>query len=109
MKILDMHSKKSSPTLQCHSYATCANRSKADAKFTSNEKRRKLMRSTWLGLAFTRSRYLTDFQKNSKCNSSFVTISNNILRLNKCIDTSVILRLGCRLIASCRLQTNFPR
>jgi len=32
------------------------------------------MRSTWLGLAFTRFRYLTDFQENDKCNSSFVTI-----------------------------------
>jgi len=36
------------------------------------------MRSTWLGLAFTRFRYLTDLQENNKCNSCFVTISNNI-------------------------------
>jgi len=35
------------------------------------------MRSTWLGLAFTRFRYLTDFQENYKCNSCFVTISND--------------------------------
>jgi len=33
------------------------------------------MRSTWLGLAFTRFRYLTDFQENNECNSCFVTIS----------------------------------
>jgi len=38
----------------------------------------KLMRSTWLGLAFTRFRYLTDFQENDKCNSCFVTISIDI-------------------------------
>jgi len=36
------------------------------------------MRSTWLDLACTRFRYITDFQKNNKCNSCFVTISNNI-------------------------------
>jgi len=36
------------------------------------------MRSTWLGLAFTRLRYLTDFQENYKCNSCFVTILNDI-------------------------------
>jgi len=47
---------------QCYSYATCENLSKANAKSTSNEKRRKLMRSTRLGLTFTRFRYLTDFQ-----------------------------------------------
>jgi len=32
------------------------------------------MRSTRLGLAFTRFRYLTDFQENYKCNCYFVTI-----------------------------------
>jgi len=34
------------------------------------------MRSTWLslGLAFTRFRYLTDFQETCNCNSCFVTI-----------------------------------
>jgi len=37
------------------------------------------MRSMWLGLAFTRFRYLTDFQESDKCNSCFVTLSNNIL------------------------------
>jgi len=66
MKKVDMYSKKrtyGSPTCQCYSYATCANLSKADAKSTSNEERRKLMRSTWLGLAFTRFRYLTGFQE----------------------------------------------
>jgi len=36
------------------------------------------MGSTWLGLSFTRFRYLTDFQETNKCNSGFVTISNNI-------------------------------
>jgi len=36
------------------------------------------MRSSWLGLAFTGIRYLTDFEENNKCNSCFVTISNNI-------------------------------
>jgi len=36
------------------------------------------MLSTWLGLAFTKFRYLTDFQENNKCNSCFVTISNDI-------------------------------
>jgi len=36
------------------------------------------MRSTWLGLAFTRFRYLTNFQENNKCNSCFVSTSNNI-------------------------------
>jgi len=51
--------------------------SKADVKSTSNEERRKLMRSTWLDLAFTRFRYLTDFQENNKCYSCFITISNN--------------------------------
>jgi len=40
--------------------------------------KRKLMRSTWLVLAFTRFRYLTDFQETNKCNSCFVTISNNM-------------------------------
>jgi len=50
----------------------------SDAKSTSNKQRRKLMRSTWLGLSFTRFRYLTDFQENNKCNSCFVTISNDI-------------------------------
>ena len=43
------------------------------AKFTSNEYRRKLMRSTWLGLAFTRFRHLTGFQETNKCNSCFLT------------------------------------
>jgi len=36
------------------------------------------MRSMWLGLAFTKFRYLTDFQETNKCNSFFVTILNNI-------------------------------
>jgi len=36
------------------------------------------MRSMWLGLAFTRFRYLTDFQENNKCNSCFVTLSSNM-------------------------------
>jgi len=36
------------------------------------------MRSTWLSLTFTRFRYLTDFQETNKCDSHFVTASNNI-------------------------------
>jgi len=36
------------------------------------------MRSMWLGLAFTRFRYLTDFQEINKCNSCFDAISNNV-------------------------------
>jgi len=36
------------------------------------------MRFTRLDLAFTRFRYLTDFQENGKCYSCFVAISNNI-------------------------------
>jgi len=66
MKKVDMYSEKrtyDSPPEQCYSYATCANLSKADAKSTSNEWRRKLMRSTWLDLAFIRFRYLTDSGK----------------------------------------------
>jgi len=35
------------------------------------------MRSTWLGIAFNRFRYLTDFQENYKCNSYFVAILND--------------------------------
>ena len=42
-------------------------KSKADAKSTRNEKRRKLMSTTWLSLAFTRFRYLADFQETKKC------------------------------------------
>jgi len=41
------------------------------------------MCSAWLGLAFTRFRYLTDLQENNKRNSCFVTISNNI-QVNSC-------------------------
>jgi len=36
------------------------------------------MRSRWLSLAFTRFRYLINFQETDKCNSCFVIISNNI-------------------------------
>jgi len=36
------------------------------------------MHSTWIGLAFTRFKYLADFQEINKCDSCFVTISNNI-------------------------------
>jgi len=36
------------------------------------------MCSTWLGLALTKFRYLTDFQESNKCNRDFFTISNNI-------------------------------
>jgi len=57
---------------------TCAILSRAGAKSARNEWRRKLMRSTWLGLAFIRFRYLTDFQETNKSSSCFVTISNNI-------------------------------
>jgi len=35
---------------------------------------------TSLGLAFTRFRYLTDFQEINKCNNCFVTILNNIFK-----------------------------
>jgi len=35
------------------------------------------MRSAWLGLAFTRFRYLTYFKENNKCTSCFVIISND--------------------------------
>jgi len=38
-------------------------RSKTVAKSTSNEQGRKLMRSTWLGLAFIKFRYLAYFQE----------------------------------------------
>jgi len=41
------------------------------------------MRSTWLGLAFTRFTYLTDFAETIKCNCCFVTISSNI-HVNYC-------------------------
>ena len=80
MKKVDMFSKKGygSPTWRCYSYATCANLTKANAKYTNNKWRCKLMCSTWLDLAFTRFKYLTDFQENNMCNSCFVIISNNI-------------------------------
>jgi len=39
--------------------------------------------STWLGLAFTTFRYLTDSQETNTCNSCFVTISN-ILQVKYC-------------------------
>jgi len=35
-------------------------------------------RGTHFGKRCTRFRYLTDFQENNKCDSCFVTISNNI-------------------------------
>jgi len=72
------------------------------------------MRSTWLGLAFSRFRCLSDFQESSKCNSYFVTISNNIqvkcCRLDPWMTDNLIasanlsLRLqACKL--SLRLET----
>jgi len=67
----DMYFKKGtfgSPIWQCYSYATCA-----EEKSTSM-----LMRSSWLDLAFTICRYLTDLQETNKCNGCFVTILNNI-------------------------------
>jgi len=48
-----------------------------EKKSSSGESKRKLMRSTWLGLAFTRFGYLAVFQETNKCKSCFVTISNN--------------------------------
>jgi len=86
MKKVDMYFKKrayGSHTQHCYSYATCENLSTADAKSSRNELRRTLTCSTWLGLAFTRFRYLTDLQEANKCNSCFVTISN-ILQVKYC-------------------------
>jgi len=59
------------------------------------------MRSTWLGLAFTRFKYLADFQESSKCNSCFVTISNDVQvkycrlddRYNDCRQLSSLIKM----------------
>jgi len=47
----------------------------------------------WLGLAFTKFRYLTDFQKTNKCNSCFVT---NYIKYS----SSKILLFGRLIIVS---------
>jgi len=59
--------------------ATHTRSEKADTKSVRNELRHTLICSTWRGRAFTRSRYLTDFQENNKSNSCLVAISNTAI------------------------------